>query len=326
MTWLRNVRRQLQQFLFPFESDDWLAYLRIGLACQIICYCFALRGDWIQLFAGEGNGLISRDLTEASLAAESPYIPAVGWLVSLGGYLGIGETEILWLVWFCLLSGALCLLAGIFSRIATVLLWFLYLCTTKSASLLGYGVDNFTVIGLFYLMVSPLPDRWALDARWRDQPPKDPRLHGFHRRILQLHMCLIYFFGGIAKSVGVGWWTGTSLWRAMTRAPFDVIPPELLIRGKSLFAMVGILVCMTETAYPIFIWWRKTRPVWLLLVVGMHVAIGVAMGMYLFALVMLVLNIAAFGPDWRRVFGCAATEDQIAEKLPAAVPLRGPPD
>jgi len=30
----------------------------------------------------------------------------------------------------------------------------------------------------------------------------------------------------------------------------------------------------------------------------MHVAIGLTMGMYLFALVMIVLNVAAFGPEF----------------------------
>ena len=30
----------------------------------------------------------------------------------------------------------------------------------------------------------------------------------------------------------------------------------------------------------------------------MHAAIGLMMGMYLFAFVMIVLNVAAFGPPW----------------------------
>jgi hypothetical protein len=33
----------------------------------------------------------------------------------------------------------------------------------------------------------------------------------------------------------------------------------------------------------------------------MHVAIGLTMGMYLFALIMIVLNLAAFGPDFGSV-------------------------
>jgi hypothetical protein len=35
----------------------------------------------------------------------------------------------------------------------------------------------------------------------------------------------------------------------------------------------------------------------------MHVAIGVAMGMYLFAFIMIVLNAAAFGPSVVRWYG-----------------------
>jgi len=42
---------------------------------------------------------------------------------------------------------------------------------------------------------------------------------------------------------------------------------------------------------------KKTRFIWLGCIVGMHIAIGVTMGMYLFALVLIVLNLAAFGAD-----------------------------
>jgi hypothetical protein len=44
-------------------------------------------------------------------------------------------------------------------------------------------------------------------------------------------------------------------------------------------------------------WHKKTRTVWLILVLGMHAGIALTMGMYLFALIMIVLNLAAFGPD-----------------------------
>src|SRR6266849_4252177 len=78
------------------------------------------------------------------------------------------------------------------------------------AELLSYGVDNFTIIGLFYLTIAPLPDSMALDARWRGIPTRNPTLHGLHRRVLQFHMCIIYFFGGISKCAGRGWWNGVS--------------------------------------------------------------------------------------------------------------------
>jgi hypothetical protein len=293
---LRKLRCKLQCFLFLSEPDHWLTLLRIGLALQILLYCLSLRSDWFQLFASEGHGLISRDLAEAILSAETVFTPRLGWIVVAGNYLGLDQYPTLWFVWWCLVCGALCLLVGMLCRSAAVLIWFLHLCTSNSAAVFSYGADNLTSIGLFYLMVAPLPDQWSLDVRIRAPMPKDQRLQGFHRRILQMHMCLIYFFGGIAKLVGVGWWNGTSLWRALTRPPFNVVPPDVLIAGKNIFPVLGILVCVAETGYPFFIWPRKSRPAWLAFIIAMHVAIGIAMGMYLFALIMVVLNVAAFGP------------------------------
>jgi hypothetical protein len=47
---------------------------------------------------------------------------------------------------------------------------------------------------------------------------------------------------------------------------------------------------------------KKTRQVWLVCILAMHAAIGLMMGLYLFALVMIVMNLAAFGTnrrDWK---------------------------
>jgi hypothetical protein len=60
--------------------------------------------------------------------------------------------------------------------------------------------------------------------------------------------------------------------------------------------VLGISICLLETGYPLFIWLKKTRTIWLVAVLAMHVTIGLAMGMYLFALILIVLNAAAF---WR---------------------------
>jgi hypothetical protein len=247
---LRKLRCKLQRFLFPSEADHWLTLLRIGLALQILLYCLSLRSDWFQLFAGEGRGLISSDLTEAIVSAGTVFTPRLGWIVAVGSYFGLAQYLILWFVWWCLFCGALCLLAGILSRSAAVLVWFLHLCTANSAALFSYGVDNFTSIGLFYLMLAPLPDRWSLDARIRHATPKDHRVQGFHRRILQLHMCLIYFFGGIAKSVGLGGGTEQvcgELWPASLKVP------GFANLGKNVLPVLGILVCIVETGYPFYL-------------------------------------------------------------------------
>jgi hypothetical protein len=294
---LRRWWKGLQAFLFPPETDRWLAILRTGLGLQVAVYALFLRSDWHYLFASTGKGLVSRKLGEAITSFDSPLIPKLGWLVALGGYAHIGEEAVLSVAWACLLCMGLLLLPGLFCRPAAIIAWFLHLCAAESGGLFAYGADNFMTMGLFYLMLSPLPDRYSFDDRLVKTKPKDPQLLGFWRRVLQLHLCFVYFFGGLAKCLGSGWWDGTNLWRSLTRPPFNIISPDVLVRFKYLLPVLGISICLIELGYIVFIWMKKTRLFWLVCILGMHVAIGLAMGMYLFALVMIVLNLAAFGPD-----------------------------
>src|SRR6266516_2978311 len=289
-------RERLVDFCFPAESDTWLAVLRIGLGLEVILYALSLRDDWNYLLAGTGHGLISRSLGEAILSLESHFVPRLGWLVGLGAHIGLREETVLFVAWICLLTAGCTLLVGFACRFSAILAWFLHLCAAKSGGFVSYGVDNFMTIGLFYLMLSPLPDRYSLDWRLRKSRAKDPQLLGFWRRVLQLHLCLIYFFSGLTKCLGSGWWDGSNMWRALIRPPFNIINPEILAGWKSLFPVAGAFICVLESGYPFFVWNNKTRRTWLICICVMHVGIGLTMGMYLFALIMIILNVAAFGP------------------------------
>ena len=79
-------------------------------------------------------------------------------------------------------------------------------------------------------------------------------------------------------------------------------PPESILSRKSFLPALGISIWLIELSFPIFIWPRKTRLLWLTLICLLHFGIGYAMGMPLFALVMIVLNVAAFGPAYDRRF------------------------
>ena len=298
---MQTIWKRVTDFFFPIQSDEWLTVLRIGLAIQVLLYCLAIRSDWNYLLAGTGRGLISRDLSEVALSGESSFIPRLGWLVNIGSRFGISEALILNAAWFCLVCAACFLVIGLFSRTAATSTWFFHLCAVKSGGLLAYGMDNFTTIGLFYLMLSPLPGQFSVDYRFRKVTLRNPQLQGLFRRVLQVHLCIAYFFGGLAKCTGPGWWNGNSLWRAFTNTPFNVIDPEILVRWKYFFPVVGIFVCLLEIGYPFFIWNSKTRKIWLIGICSMHVGIGLTMGMYLFAFVMIVLNLAAFGPGLIRL-------------------------
>jgi hypothetical protein len=298
---------RLLEFLFPVETDSWLTFLRIGIGLEVTLYSLSLQKDWTNLLSGTG-----RKLADALLTLESHFVPRLGWVVPLAAQLGVHEERVLFIAWFCLFASGCALLAGVGCRVSAIAAWFLHLCAAKSGGFVAYGMDNFVTIGLFYLMLSPLPDQLSLDWQLRNLRPKNPQLLGFWRRVLQLHLCIIYFFSGLTKCLGSGWWNGSTMWRVLIRPPFNVIDPEILVRWKDLFPVAGILVCLLEFGYPFFVWNTRTRKVWLFGICVMHVAIAVAMGMYLFSLVMIVLNVAAFGPGlFRRRSGETTLQTQI---------------
>ena len=288
--------KRLWLFFFPKEPDDWLALVRIGLGIQLALYCSSARAGWIEVFGSNSGMLSARRISEALISLESPLIPRLAWLIRFGARLGIPEPTMLWMIWSVLLLTAVLLIVGLFCRPAAITAWFLHLACIKSSEVFAYGMDMFLNIGLFYLMLTPLPDSYSLENRIWTPRARDPRLVGFFRRVLQLHLCVIYFFSGLAKCLGSDWWNGMNVWAALTRPPFNVLDPNFIAKWRVVLPAAGIAICLIELGYPIFIWWRRTRRVWLGLVLGMHAAIGIAMGMYLFPLIMIILNVAAFAP------------------------------
>ena len=283
-------RARLLEFLFPAETDHWLATLRVGLGIEVILYSMSLRNDWTSLLSGT-----VRRLAEALLSSQSHFIPRLGWFVTLAARVGVDENRLLFVAWACLLLAGCSLVVGFASRASAISAWLLHLCAAKSGGFISYGMDSFMTIGLFYLMLSPLPDRYSIDWRLRDLRPLDSQMLGFWLRVLQLNLCIMYFFSGLTKCLGPGWWNGTNVWRSLIRPPFNVINPEILVTFKYALPFTGILVSLLEFGYSFFIWNATTRGIWLVSVCAMHVAIAITMGMYLFSFVMIVLNVAAFG-------------------------------
>ena len=296
-----RILHRFDSFLFVRRSDLGLFLLRSGLAAIILYYCLSLRHDWIDLYRSEGEGIVSRDLTEAILNATSVWIPRLGWLVSAGQHVGLSEISVLNAVWWLMLGSAVGLLFGLTTRECAMAAWCLHLCSIKSNALISYGADNFVTIGCFYLMLAPLPDHLSADFRWRKIALKNNRSIGFFQRVLQLHLSLIYLFGGVGKLFGTGWWNGDSIWRALTRPPFNVLSPQLLISWRGIFPVVSVTICLLEAGYPVGMWWARTRRAWLVAIIVMHIAIGLTMGLYFFALIMIVLNLAAFAPEFSAV-------------------------
>jgi hypothetical protein len=175
-----------------------------------------------------------------------------------------------------------------------------------------FGLDQINVMLAVYLMLGPCGGRYSLDALWRR------RRRNFEVpvsisanlaiRLIQIHMCVIYFFAGARKLTGASWWDGSAMWLSVGNLEYQTLDLTWLAHWPLLGAFLTHLTVWFEISYFALVWPRLTRPVYLALAVLMHLGIAFCMGMITFGLAMLIGNLAFVTPPIVRV---------IVERRPA---------
>src|SRR5690606_15332491 len=117
------------------------------------------------------------------------------------------------------------------------------------------------------------------------------------RRILQLHLCIVYFFSGFEKLLGYNWHNGEAVWKAL-HLPYmkTAISQHVEKLGDYplVFIVAGWAVIFIEMAYPVFMNLSKTRTFWLVAAVLLHLGIAVSLELYFFSAMMIMFNLSAF--------------------------------
>ena len=150
---------------------------------------------------------------------------------------------------------------GFCTRITSVLTWMTSLWYIHRDYLQLFGVDTMMMILLLYLMIGPSgsaslrrpPDRPLVVAGQAarrstagercsacrhcpaepcNRPPTAstplPSVSAnFAIRLLQVHLCIIYFVSGISKLQGPAWWSGTAVWGTLANFEFAPMPFEI---------------------------------------------------------------------------------------------------
>ena len=265
---------------------------------------------------------------------------------------------------------------GFCTRITSVLTWMTSLWYIHRDYLQLFGVDTMMMILLLYLMIGPsgaalsvdrLIARWWSRAkpgvinRWRAlfrlpplaaaavQPcayspnPLPSVSANFAIRLLQIHLCIIYFVSGTTKLMGGAWWNGTAVWGTLANFEFAPMPFEInhvqvyneflrWLGSYELFLdsfLTGAcwFTLAFEIGYAFLIWRPSTRWLFLAGAITLHGFIGLLMGLKTFSLMMLVMNMCFLRRDevdrFLRLFrfssGGAARRLEMSAK-PATMP------
>lgn len=200
------------------------------------------------------------------------------------------------------------LVVGFQTRIVAVLAWLITLAYCHRLQGALYGLDQVNAMLSMYLAVGPAGAVWSVDrwlARRRGAGALSPLLGAnVAVRLIQVHLSIVYLFGGISKLKGSMWWDGSAVWFAVANYEYQSLDMTWLVGFLPLVAFLTHATVFWEMFYPVLVWPRLTRPVMLLLAVGVHGFIAVGLGMPTFGLAMLIANMAFLDPELvRRVVG-----------------------
>jgi hypothetical protein len=294
---------------------------RIGLAGVLLLQALALMESLLPLFG-------SRGIVQWPVGAllTGPEVPHPSWLMAALGPMGVSAEACLRGVFVAYVAGLAGLLLGWQTRASAVLAWATHLLLMSAGPAAVYGVDTFAQIALFYCLVMPVGDALSADAWSRGRADRPSALARLSLRVLQVHLCVVYFSSGLDKAEGAQWWDGEAIWRGLMRPEFNQVDVSWLPQVPWLAVALGWSTLVIELGYAVFIWPRRTRALWAVLAIGLHAGIAVMMGLWSFSAVMIVLTSSAFlvpaePPEPRR----AAEPDAVARErrgLPISVPVR----
>lgn len=214
----------------------------------------------------------------------------------------IKPTWLLWTVHIAALLVFAMLTLGLFSRVAAVLAYLLAVSYAQRVTPGAFfGLDKANCMLAMYLMLGPCGARYSLDRilRLRSGDKADPpesTSANLAIRLLQVHLCIVYLFSGLAKLEGATWKLGTAMWWAAANHEYQSLDLTWLAGWPMLVALVTHLTLFWELYYCCLVWNRLTRPIVLWIAMVVHGGIAVFMGMVTFGLAMITANLAFLRP------------------------------
>lgn len=285
-----SVGRRVSAFVSAPVSAEPLGVFRIGVALLLLLQAWSL-ADHLPLLFGD------RGLAPWSLGGPmaSRWVPRLGTVVPLLQQWGLSAKVIIAGLASVYAMGLVGLLLGWRTRVCAVGAWVLHTVLVSSGSLLVYGLETFAHISLFYCAVMPVGAAFSLDRRAGRVSGEPSPAITLSLRVLQLHLCIMYFMTGFEKSLGAPWQSGEALWKILMQPQYSRYDFSWLASVPWLVKALSWGTLVVEVGYPFFIWPRRTRPFWVLLTLGLHAGIALFMGLWMFGGIMGVLTFAAFG-------------------------------
>jgi hypothetical protein len=283
---MTRAKQTILYFLFAPASPLPLASLRIGVSAILITQAFFIMSR-IGDFYGKSSLLLQEPMMSGGLGLNIPSI------LNIGARFGFSEGSSLFFLGVIYLTSLVCFLIGWKTRVANIIAWFIHLIWMNEQPT-AYGTDFFAHVSLFLMIWMPTAEVLSVDAISGSKTGEKSSAARLSLRMFQFYLCIAYLASGLEKMAGEQWWNGEAVWRS-------IMLPSLQQYDMSWVAFYPILAklacwgtLLAETGYAFFVWPKATRKIWIALIIGLHLGIALFMGLWLFSLIMIILNIGAF--------------------------------
>ena len=198
--WGADVSGGWNRFWFEPTDPATLGLIRI-CAGAMLFYTHLVWSLDLTAFIGPGGWLPSQAVETLQ---EGTYAWSYLWWIE-------DSPALLWSAHIAALAVFAMLTVGLFTRIASILALVVALAYVQRLPGALFGLDQINVMLALYLAIGPSGDAFSLD-RWlksRQAGAPLPARHSWTAnlviRLIQIHMCVIYLFAGMAKLTGPGW-------------------------------------------------------------------------------------------------------------------------
>jgi len=283
--WLHAWGEAWSRFWFTPADPMPLGWIRIAVGC-LLAWSMAVWLLDVDAFLGESAWLPP---TEVWRMNDQPW----QW----SGYFAVSSPAGIRLLAGITLLAAVLLAVGLFTPLAAAVSLAGFISVANRAPLNLFGFDDILGLLLIPLAVGPAADSLSLDRRLGLRRGGGPSVGAnISLRLIQLSICVVYFFSGCGKLLGASWWEGTALWGAAANVQYRTLDLTWMAGHPFLVNALTLGTLFWEVSYAALVWPRLTRPLALAMAVLVHLGIGLTMGMMEFGLAMIVANLAFVSP------------------------------
>lgn len=285
------------RFWFTPTDPATLGLLRICAGLMLL-YTHAVWTLELEAFFG-ADGFIPVRSAEAfyqAVGSSRNFAPSYLWYVTTPAQL--------WTVHIAALVVLAMFTAGLFSRVTSILAFVIALSYVNRVPGALFGLDQINVMLATYLMLGSCGAAYSLDRLIAARraggplPPARPSTSAnVAGRLVQLHMCIVYFFAGLGKLQGDTWWHGDALWGAAANLEYQTVDLTWLADYPLLTAFLTQATAYWELFFCVLVWPRLLRPITLFVALPLHLSIGICMGLMTFGLVMPIALISFVSPS-----------------------------